>query len=188
MPEVLKVAQLGQPVLRARAKEVTKEELTSREFQSFIGNMVETLITQQGVGLAAPQVFDSRRVFLAAVLEEEDSDEEEGAQIEVFINPVIEEPSVKMESDWEGCLSFRELLVLVPRHQSLRIRYQNQLGEEKSLDLDGYYARVVQHELDHLDGVLTIDRAKSTKDIIKASEIDAVEKKETTRKRRSKEE
>ncbi len=186
MPEILKVAQLGQPILRARANEVAPEELRSRDFQNFLDEMVETLIEQHGVGLAAPQVFDGRRVFLAAVLEEEGADEEEPAQIEVFINPVFESKSAEVESDWEGCLSFRELLVLVPRHQSVKIRYQNRLGEAKILDLVGYFARVVQHELDHLDGVLTIDRASSTRDIIKASEIDAVEEPKKTRRKSQK--
>ena len=91
------------------------------------------------------------------------------------INPRIVHPSEEKDSDWEGCLSFLELLVLVPRHRKLRLDYLNREGEPRSLELSDYAARVVQHEYDHLDGVLTIDRALTTRDIIKASELDAVE-------------
>jgi peptide deformylase len=170
---VLKVAQLGQPVLRQVAKPVPITHIGTGEFQDFIDQMHETLDKHRGVGLAAPQVFDSRRVFLAAILP---PFKKSGAgQVETFINPRIVQPSEEKEADWEGCLSFLELLVLVPRHTKLRLEYLNRDGDPKSLELAGYAARVVQHEYDHLDGVLTLDRALSTKDIIKASELDAVE-------------
>jgi peptide deformylase len=117
-------------------------------------------------------VFASRRVFLAAILPPGEG--EEAPRVEVLINPSVRPLSDERVAAWEGCLSFKELLVLVPRYRDLRVDYLNAEGQSRSLELHGFPARVVQHEYDHLDGVLTIDRAASTRDIIKASEIDAV--------------
>lgn len=168
---MLKVAQLGQPVLRKPARPVPIQEITSAAFQEFLDEMLETMEQHKGVGLAAPQVFDGRRVFLAAILPPPRGGKNPG--VEFFINPRIVQPSEEKVLGWEGCLSFLELLVYVPRHRSLVIEYLDRRAEPMALRLEGFPARVVQHEYDHLDGVLTIDRAASTKDIIKASEIDA---------------
>lgn len=167
----LEIAQLGQPVLRRAADRVTDAELESPELQSFLDEMLETMKEAGGVGLAAPQVFRSSRIFLAAILPSENGEQPE---IEIFINPKLSQLSTEMKSAWEGCLSFLELLVLVPRHQRLRIDYLDRKGKPKALELAGFPARVIQHEFDHLNGILTIDRAESTKDIIKASEYDDV--------------
>jgi peptide deformylase len=168
----LSIAQLGQPVLRQVAAEVTHATIGSDEFRHFIDEMRATLEEAKGAGLAAPQVFASLRVFLAAILP--GPDEESPPGVEVFINPRISKLPGDMVSAWEGCLSFPELLVKVPRHQHVRIDYLNERGEASTLDLEDFPARVVQHELDHLDGVLTIDRAQSTLHIIKASEAKEV--------------
>src|SRR5262249_41516511 len=125
-----------------------------------------------GVGLAAPQVFVGLRVFLA--LPRLPAEDEVSPAVETFINPTLEYPSDERETAWEGCLSFPELMVRVPRFTQVRVCYLDAAGEQKILDLQGFPARVVQHEADHLDGILTIDRAVSTRDIIKASEIDAI--------------
>src|SRR5687767_2564797 len=106
---VLKIAQLGQPVLRRVADEVSAETIRSPEFQQFLRDMHETLQSAEGVGLAGPQVFASQRVFLAAVMPPAQGDE---PGVEVFINPRVEALSAELTGAWEGCLSFRELLVL----------------------------------------------------------------------------
>ncbi|MFO0946466.1 MAG: peptide deformylase [Planctomycetota bacterium] len=168
----LEIAQLGQPILREIARKVSPEEIRSEEFQAFLDEMVATMHEGGGVGLAAPQVFDERRVFLAAIMPPKAKGET--PQVECFINPRLSQLSEEKRSAWEGCLSFLELLVYVPRHRKLRIDYLDRQGEPRALELAGYPARVIQHEYDHLDGVLTIDRAQSTKDIVKASEIDDV--------------
>jgi peptide deformylase len=93
--------------------------------------------------------------------------------VEVFINPKLTALSGERGLSWEGCLSFMELLVLVPRYKRVRVEYLDRRGRPQTLDLEGFPARVVQHEYDHLEGVLTIDRAPSTRYIIKASEVDA---------------
>jgi peptide deformylase len=166
----LKIAQLGQPVLREMAVEVSPELITNPSTQSFIDEMIEMMRGAKGVGLAAPQVFTSKRIFIADVLPAERGNER--GRTEVFINPKLSELSAEKESGWEGCLSFLELSVFVPRHKSLRIDYLDREGKPKALKLAGFPARVVQHEYDHLDGILTIDRATTTKNIIKNSEAD----------------
>ena len=167
----LKIAQLGQPVLREVAAEVPAAEIATPAFQDFLREMHATLAAAHGVGLAAPQVFVSRRVFLAAVRPPAEPKGEAG--VEVFINPRLTFLTDEGLSGWEGCLSFQELLVLVPRCRAVRVEYLNAEGQPKTLELADFPARVVQHENDHLDGILTIDRAESTHDIVKASEIQA---------------
>src|SRR6266545_3410710 len=167
----LKIAQLGQPVLRQVAAEVPLEEIPTPAFQQFIDEMIDTLTQAKGAGLAGPQVFASRRIFLAGVLPPPAEDEPRG--VEVFINPKITPLSGERSLSWEGCLSFVELLVLVPRYKRVRIDYLDRHGQPAALELEGFPARVVQHEHDHLEGILTLDRAPSTRYIIKASEIDA---------------
>jgi peptide deformylase len=167
----LKIAQLGQPVLRQAAQEVPEVEIATPEFQRFVEEMRATLVEAKGAGLAGPQVFSDQRIFLAAVLPPLERDGPR--QIEVFINPRFTAASPEKAYGWEGCLSFPELLVLVERHKAVRIEYLNSAGELKGLDLVDFPARIVQHEFDHLQGILTIDRAPSTRYIIKGSELDA---------------
>lgn len=168
----LPIAQLGQPVLRRVADAVSLDQLAEPDFHRFVEAMRQTLDASGGVGLAAPQVFVSRRVFLARIAP--GSDDAPPPPAEVFVNPRIVAVSQDAVTEWEGCLSFPELLVLVPRPSLARIEYLTPNGEQRTLDLAGFAARVVQHEYDHLNGVLTIDRAVSTQDIVKASEIQAV--------------
>jgi peptide deformylase len=167
----LTIAQLGQPVLRQVAAEIPPEEISTPAFQQLLDDMLATLTEAKGAGLAGPQVFAGKRVFLAGVFPPPAEDEPRG--LEVFINPRVAALSGERSLSWEGCLSFVELLVLVPRHKRVRVEYLDRHGRAKTLDLEGFPARVVQHEYDHLEGVLTLDRAPSTRYIIKASELDA---------------
>jgi peptide deformylase len=170
----LEIAQLGQPVLREPARPLDPQEIATPAVQQLIDDMLATLAAAGGVGLAAPQVFVGERLFLAAVLP--GADEEGPPDVEVFVNPRIVGVSVEKAAAWEGCLSFPELLVLVERPLAVRVEYVSRQGEPRTLELQGFAARVVQHETDHLNGILTIDRAVSTHHIIKASEFDAVKK------------
>jgi peptide deformylase len=167
----LTIAQLGQPVLRKVAAAVPADEIASPEFQQFLDAMHETLRAANGAGLAAPQVFAGHRVFLAAILPPPAEDQPPG--VEFFINPRLTPLSDQTGLAWEGCLSFAELLVLVPRRRRVRVDYLDRHGRPKALELEGFPARVVQHEYDHLEGILTLDRAPSPRYIVKASEIDA---------------
>ena len=173
---LLSIAQLGQPVLRQVAEPVPLEEVGTVDFQQFLSDMRETMLSARGAGLAAAQVFASRRVFLARLAPPDAQKPDDPPQVEVFINPRIVAVSEEVDTSWEGCLSFEELLVLVPRRRAVRVEYLNSQGQRLMAELAGFPARVVQHESDHLDGVLTLDRAASTRDIIKASEIETVRK------------
>jgi peptide deformylase len=168
----VKIAQLGQPVLWEVAHPVPPEEIATPEFQGFLREMAETLAREKGVGLAAPQVFAGRRVFLACV----EIPVEEGAPLvlEAFINPSIVATSEETEARWEGCLSFPELQVLVTRPVRAEVEYLDAGGHHRRRSLEGFPARVVQHEYDHLEGILTIDRARSPRDIVKTSELETV--------------
>jgi peptide deformylase len=167
----LTIAQLGQPVLRQKAVPVSAEELSSPVLQQLIDDMLETMTKENGAGLAGPQVFQSKRLFVARILPTTDPDEIPG--VEVLVNPRIVAASVETSAAWEGCLSFPELLVKVARPLAVRIEFVSRGGEARVRELQGLRARVVLHEQDHLDGILTIDRAASTLDIVKASEIEA---------------
>lgn len=169
---LLSIAQLGQPVLRQPSSEVALEDMLTPDFQQFLGDMLETLRAEKGAGLAAPQVFVSQRVFLAIIAPPET--EGQLPPVEVFINPRLVGVSEDSSEAWEGCLSFPELLVCVRRFRSVRVEYRNAFAEPSSLELFDFFARVVQHEHDHLEGILTIDRPLSTHHIIKASEIETV--------------
>ncbi|MBY0524626.1 MAG: peptide deformylase [Gemmataceae bacterium] len=173
---VLPIAQLGQPVLRSVAKDVDPTSMASPAFRGLLVHMFQTLQQAGGVGLAAPQVFAGYRVFLAVISQAE----AERLTVEVFINPKIVRRSEQRQSDWEGCLSFPELQVLVSRACAVTVEYLNAGGDRQSLHLEGLPARVVQHELDHLDGILTIDRAETTNDIVKASELEVVKQHRAT--------
>jgi peptide deformylase len=167
----LRIAQLGQPVLRRQAYPIPPEVVLSTDCQAFLQAMRETLAEAGGVGLAGPQVFADFRLFLARV--GPPGPEGEPAQPEVFINPELTVLTEETESRWEGCLSFPELLVLVPRARRIAIKYLDETGQPRERELADFAARVVQHEYDHLEGILTIDRAASTRHIIKASEAEA---------------
>jgi peptide deformylase len=137
--------------------------------------MLATVREHNGAGLAGPQVFAGRRLFLARVLPP--ATEGGPPEFDVFINPKIAALAPRETVlAWEGCLSFPELLVLVPRARRVRVEYLNRHGERKTLDLENWPARIVQHEYDHLDGILTLDRAPATRYIIKASEVEAATK------------
>ncbi len=170
-PSALRIAQLGQPVLRRKAEPVPDSAFGTEELQAVVEAMLATLEVKGGVGLAGPQVFLSQRLFLAAVAS---PSEEEGIELDVFVNPRLTPVGDDVDTAWEGCLSFPELTVLVPRYRKVRIEYQGLDGRWRMRELSGFPARVVQHENDHLDGTLTIDRARSTHDIVKTSEMAAV--------------
>jgi peptide deformylase len=171
---LLPIAQLGQPVLRRAAEPVPPEMIATADFQRFLEAMRHTLTHHRGAGLAAPQVFVGRRVFLAQVAEPAEDEDAPPPPAEVFINPRVVAASDDTDGGWEGCLSFPELLVYVRRPRRVRVEALDAQGRARTLDLEGFAGRVVQHENDHLDGVLTLDRAASTRDVVKSSEIEAV--------------
>ncbi|MBM3807440.1 MAG: peptide deformylase [Acidimicrobiia bacterium] len=154
---ILKVARMGHPVLRAKARTVDKLELKSQAVQQFIDSMIDTMHEYSGVGLAAPQVHESLRVFVAML----DADGRGEGDTVVFINPEITPIGDARVDGWEGCLSIPDIRGRVPRAQHIKVSALDRTGKRFELELEDFPARVVQHETDHLDGVLFFDRMKS---------------------------
>jgi peptide deformylase len=154
---ILKVARMGHPVLRAKARTVDKSELKNANIQQFIDSLIDTMYEYSGVGLAAPQVHESLRVFVAMF---DPEGRGEGDAIP-FINPEITVVGDQTVEGWEGCLSIPEIRGRVPRAQHIKVSALDRTGKRLELELKDFPARVVQHETDHLDGVLFLDRMRS---------------------------
>ncbi len=167
---ILHVANLGHPILRAKAQEVPKAELKKPAFQSLLDDLLESLSYHDGVGLAAPQAFHPIRVVAVAVPDDLDP-EGKGIGPEVFINPVLTPIGTAEEEDWEGCLSLKDLRGLVPRFREVTLEAIDRQGQPVQRKLVGYAARVFQHEIDHLDGVVFVDRMRSMESLSFAREL-----------------
>ena len=153
------IVELGDPVLRARAREVTPDELRSDAVHGLIDDMIETMRAANGAGLAANQVGKLLRI---AVVEVRPGNPrypyKPPAPLTVIVNPVIEPLDDDVEQINEGCLSVPNLRGEVPRHLNIRVRYTDREGEEHDEVRRGLTAGTFQHELDHLDGTLFVDR------------------------------
>ena len=151
---ILKIARMGHPVLQGPAAPV--EDPQSPEIARLLRDMVETLADIGGLGLAAPQVHVPKRVVIFHIPEDRaEAGEDDGPQpLTALINPVIEPLSQSRALDWEGCLSLPGLTGEVPRYTHIRYRALTPSGEVLDRVARGFHARVVQHECDHLDGVL----------------------------------
>jgi len=156
---ILKVARIGHPVVRAAAEPLTKRAFRDPSFQKLIDDMRETLYEYEGVGLAAPQVHEGLRL---AVIEVPGSDERSAAEVPfmVLANPVVTPLGEEQETGWEGCLSVPDLRGLVPRHKRVRLEALDRQGKPYSLEAQDFFARVIQHECDHLDGRVYLDRMR----------------------------
>lgn len=156
---ILKVSNMGHPVLRQRAADIPPEQINTPELQQFIDDMIETMMDYQGIGLAAPQVFQSMRLIVLGDPEIED-EEETDMPLTVLINPEWIDLSDQQVEDWEGCLSIPQLRGRVPRTQEIEVRGLDRHGQAVELKADDYFARVLQHEIDHLNGILYLDRMR----------------------------
>ena len=147
---VRRVIQMGHPLLREVSKPVAAEEFDTEAFQRLCDDLLETMLDYDGVGLAAPQIGVLKRVVVLEL------DDEEGP--EFLVNPVIEVIADSSRFTWEGCLSVEGLRGRVERPDQVRVRAFDRDGSRKGYELHGYPAVVVQHECDHLDGVLYVDK------------------------------
>ena len=154
---ILKVARMGHPVLRQRARALDRSVLREPLLQKLIDDMIDTMHEYHGVGLAAPQVHEDIRLFVA-LLDEDPSPETEAAAL---INPEIVPQGTDTEEGWEGCLSIPDIRGKVPRFTDVVVKALDRQGKPIELQLKGFAARVAQHETDHLDGVLFVDRMTS---------------------------
>ena len=148
---------MGHPVLRERARPLEKSDLRNPLVQKLIDDMIETMHEYHGVGLAGPQVHERRRLFVALLDDEPGPDSDAIA----IINPEIVSNAQAKEEGWEGCLSIPDIRGMVPRFTDITVRALDRDGKSIELQLKGFPARVVQHETDHLDGVLFFDRMSS---------------------------
>jgi peptide deformylase len=154
---ILKVARIGHPVLRAAARAVADGEIVSPDFQRLLDDMVATMHEYDGVGLAAPQIHVPLRV---AVIEVPASDERSLAAVPltILVNPVVTPLADELVRGWEGCLSVPGLRGVVPRFARLRLEARDREGRSYVAEASGFFARVIQHECDHLDGKVYLDR------------------------------
>ena len=154
---ILKVARIGHPVVRTVAIPVPAGDVGSAGFQRLVDDMIATMHEYEGVGLAAPQVHVSLRV---AVIEVPASDERSDAAVPlmVLVNPVVTPLGEARRTGWEGCLSIPGLRGVVPRLERVRLEALDRDGRPYTAEASGFFARVIQHECDHLDGKVYLDR------------------------------
>jgi peptide deformylase len=150
---ILKVCRLGHPVLRQKAQAVSPEALASSATQTLIDNMIETMVEYTGVGLAAPQIHESLQL---AVIESKGPRGD--IPLTVLVNPSLTILDKSLVEDWEGCLSIPDMRGRVPRYSKLRVDCLDRHGKRQEFTAEGFFARVVQHEFDHLMGHVYIDR------------------------------
>ena len=154
---IREIVRLGHPSLRTPSREVAEPIAENAELQELIDDLLETMFDAQGVGLAAPQVGIDLQLFVYG-LRAANSDDEPLIPDTVLINPMVEPEPGEVIHDWEGCLSIPGLRGLVPRHPAVRVRGLGRRGGPLEFVARGFEARVVQHEYDHLNGVVFLDR------------------------------
>lgn len=153
---LLKVLKAPHPILKKKARPVEEAEF-GFELEEFVNSMLDTMYAENGIGLAAPQVGDSRRILVA---EPRFKDEDpENVPLFIMINPEITRRSDDMIACEEGCLSVPDFLFKVPRHKTINVKWRTPSGEAMSRTLSEFHSIVIQHEMDHLDGVTLLDKA-----------------------------
>jgi peptide deformylase len=157
---ILKVTRLGHPVLRKVTETVSQSELESPALQKFIDDMIETMKEYDGVGLAADQVHESKQIAVLEVADNPRYPEKPQVPLTVLVNPTITPLSEEVEEDWEGCLSIPDLRGMVPRYKSVRVQALDRQGKEIDFVANEFHARVIQHEFDHLNGKVYLDRMR----------------------------
>jgi len=162
----LSIVQAGEPVLRRVARPLRPNEIRSREIRELIQQMKETMYAAPGVGLAAPQigqgiqlaVIEDRKEYIQDWTPQQLADRERKAvPFHVIINPKITLLGEERVEFFEGCLSLNNLMALVPRARRVRVECLNENGEPKVIEASGWYARILQHEIDHLGGTMYVD-------------------------------
>ena len=167
---ILKIARIGHPIIRAEAKPVPRKAFGDPAFQKLIDDMQETMYEYEGVGVAGPQVHVGLRL---AVLEVPGSESQEEVPFTVLANPTITPLGDQVESGWEGCLSIPDLRGVIPRIKHLKLEALDRHGKPFTLEASDFFARVIQHECDHLDGQVYLDRMADMKSLTFIKEFEA---------------
>lgn len=157
---ILKVARLGHPVLRQVAKPVAPAEIRTPEIQRLITDMIETMREYDGAGLAATQVHELKQIAVLEVQANPRYPDAPHIPLLVLVNPVVTPLTDEMEEDWEGCLSVPDMRGRVPRYTAVRLECSDRDGQRVELVAKDFFARVIQHETDHLNGIVYVDRMR----------------------------
>jgi peptide deformylase len=168
MSEILQVSQLGNPVLRRQARPI--QNVRDERIQKLIDDLIATAISANGVGIAAPQVSQSIRLFIVASRPSPRYPHAPTMEPTAMIDPKIVSHSAEIVKDWEGCLSIPGIRALVPRYQAIEVEYTSRDGELHQRELTDFVARIFQHEYDHLDGIVFLDRVENTGDMMTEQE------------------
>ncbi len=157
---ILKVARLGHPVLRQQAERVLPADIQSAQVQRLIDDMIETMHEYDGAGLAANQVHVPRQIAVIEVAKNPRYPDAPEIPLTVLINPVVTPTSEEIEEGWEGCLSVPDMRGVVPRYTAVRLECLDRQGKPVDLVAKDFFARVIQHETDHLNGIVYVDRIR----------------------------
>jgi len=163
---ILKVAKLGVEALRLRSQEVDPKAVARGDYEPFLSDLEDTMREYDGTGIAAPQVFTPLRVFLYEVHPETRQRKEKEVPLTALFNASYEAVGEEMEIDSEGCLSIPFLWGgEVPRFKTIRVKARDRSGKPVDFEASGYHARVLQHEIDHLEGLVYLDRMRDMKSL-----------------------
>ncbi len=168
MAKLLPIVSVEDKIIRQVAESVIS--IDSMEVQQLIDDLMLTCLSSNGVGISAPQVFKSQRLFIMSSRPNKRYPHAPVMEPIAVINPVLAWKSEVVESDWEGCLSVKGVRGLVPRHIKIQVTYIDRHGLRVETEFTGFLARLFQHELDHLNGLVFTDRVKSKKDLISEEE------------------
>jgi peptide deformylase len=163
MTQILEIAQRDQPILSQIARPIT--DIQEYATQILIDSLILTAQQANGVGIAAPQVYQSQRLFILASRPNLRYPQAPLMEPIAMINPRIVDRSTEMMKDWEGCLSVDGVRGLVPRHQLIAVEYHDRWGQLQKQEFTDFVARIFQHELDHLNGILFVERVESPDDL-----------------------
>ena len=162
------IIQLGNPHLRRTSTVIS--DLSSAHFQSFIDSLLQLVVDKKGMGIAAAQVDVAQRVFIMCSRPNSRYPDAPEMTPTVVINPEITWASAEKKKDWEGCLSLPGIRALVPRHHAIKVNYLSRTGATIEAEYTGFIARIFQHELDHLNGMVFLDRVESIDEIMMEQE------------------
>lgn len=169
--KALRITEFGNPLLRTPCKQLTQEQIISSQTKNLILGMYELVEKKKlGVGLAAPQVGVAYSLAVICIQQTKARTEEVKESRLVIINPVITKVYGRRAQMYEGCISGTKLFAKVPRYKKIQLQYHDQAGERHEQDFEGLEAHVIQHEVDHLNGVLFVDRVKDTATFITEKE------------------
>jgi len=154
---------MGNPILRKKTAQVSKSFLKTDEFRQLMNDMFDSMKHYGGIGIAAPQIGEDYQIAIIELMGFNRYGEEVNLPLTVFINPEIEFLTTEEQGFWEGCLSVPGLRGFVERPKKIKVKYLSDSGEQKEIVAEGFLATVLQHELDHLQGILYVDRVRDPK-------------------------